>query len=243
MWNASTQRGLDYSKHCGQKTIGFELEADSNIIPYNVRNYKNLYYSEDFNVTTDAGAWEYKTVPFTIEESKEVVYRLYNTFKPNIVFPTNGRTRGLHVHIKPTITAEYKAKLFDWFVNNRRFLKQLSRRNASVDHMYPQWGCFLQSKTKSLSNKYAPIYHNEYQTIEFRLWRATDNPKHCIGYCELSYMFYPDTFKFDNPYQLQEALWEAKYWNALDLIMTSTDYMTNKHKRMVSNLKYKYNAI
>jgi hypothetical protein len=167
--------------------IGIELETESkgnskHDCADEVADISDLLYLKNDGSLEDG--FEVVTHPFSYSwylEHTNLFNDLLNTLRDNGFRSYNTTTCGIHIHItKSYLSGLDIAKLHLFFYQNENFVAQISQRK--IDKL-DQWGkikkdkkaIYDQSKKKGGSERYTAINLQNYNTIEFRIFRGTLN--------------------------------------------------------------------
>ncbi len=167
--------------------IGLELETESrgnskHDCAEEVDEISELFYLKNDGSLEDG--FEVVTHPFSCNwysQNKEKFNDLLNTLRDHGFRSYNTSTCGIHIHItKKYLSGLDLAKLHLFFCQNENFITQISQRKSEKLN---QWGkvkkdkkaIYDQSKKKGGSERYTAINLQNYNTIEFRIFRGTLN--------------------------------------------------------------------
>lgn len=148
-------------------------------------NDKYIYFKHDGSIEY---GFEMVTLPMTWEFLQNEKLKIFSTLGGISSFNCksfNTNTCGIHIHVsKQELSHLTIYKILKLFYENPNFILKVSQRKES---QFTQWASlnsegsegklYMKAKNKTGCNRYVAVNLNNYDTVEFRIFRGTLSPK------------------------------------------------------------------
>lgn len=163
-----------FRKPDSNKTLGVEVECFLNRgieEPQYYTHYGFWYVQEDGSLirpSWDHNAYELVSQPLPAEWLKKEVHKLYRKLSPTV-----NESCGLHIHVNRKWLSEQRALLI------AKFIKGLQR-----EQVIELFGRYSEryADPAELQGRYVAVNRTNSETVEFRLFAASDKPE-WVCYC------------------------------------------------------------
>lgn len=165
-----------------------EVEAEDNDISDLAVKYRNPLWYHKLDSSMVDGV-EFVSYPMTLEymkKNRDVFVKLLKGLQGDNCKSASTKTCGMHIHVsKDVITKIQLWKMLDFFRKNKKFVFDMSGRSsaklmsrwASTSKINKNTQKHLCKKQWDFANKYTAINIRPRNTIEFRIFKGTLNPK------------------------------------------------------------------